>query len=202
VSDSNFEALVGGDDLQDEERARLLRAHEALLAAGPLAELPPHLAQAPHVEAAVVTLPSGRRRSYFVLAAAAAVVAFALGSATAGKKEASFDAAWTHPMRGTALAPGAKASIAGTTKNADGNWKMVIKTTGLPKLDGNQYYILWLTKHGRPIAQCGSFVVGRGTTAMVFTEPYDVHEFDGWAVTLWKGPKAPVGKPLLKTATI
>ena len=35
-----------------------------------------------------------------------------------------------------------------------------------------------------------------------YVEPYEVHEFDGWAVTLWQGAKAPVGKPLLKTATI
>lgn len=199
---NDFETLVGGDDLRDEERARLLLAHEALLSAGPLAELPPHMAEAPHVGAAVVALPSGRRRSYFVLAAAVALVAFALGSATAGKKEAPFAAAWTHPMVGTQLAPGAKATIAGSKKDSAGNWKMVFKTTGLPKLHGKQYYVLWLTKNGRPVAVCGSFVVGDGTTVASFAEPYEVHEFDGWAVTLWKGPRAPVGKPLLQTATI
>jgi hypothetical protein len=200
---SDFETLVGGTDLGDEERARLLRAHDALLGAGPLAALPPHMAEAPHVTAEVVPLPSGRRRSYLLIAAAVALVAFALGSATAGKKEAApFHAAWTHPMRGTPLAPQARATISGTEKDAAGNWKMLFKTTGLPKLSGKEYYVLWLTKHGRPIAECGSFVVGDGTTVAAFAEPYEVHEFDGWVVTRWKGPKAPVGKPLLKTATI
>ena len=199
---TDFETIAGGPDLGEDERARLLTAHEAVLAAGPLAELPPHLAQAPKVEAAVVPFPSGRRRSYYIIAAAVALVAFALGSATAGKKEPKFAAAWTHPMVGTALAPGAKATIAGTTKDSAGNWDMLFKTTGLPKLHGKQYYVLWLTKHGHPVAVCGSFLVGDGTTAATFVEPYEVHEFDGWAVTLWKGPRAPVGKPLLQTATI
>lgn len=199
---TDFETLAGGPDLGEDERARLLTAHEAVLAAGPLAELPSHLAHAPKVEAAVVPFPSGRRRSYFVIAAAVALVAFALGSATAGKKEARFDAAWTHPMRGTPLAPIARATISGTERDSAGNWKMLLKTTGLPTLSGKQYYVLWLTKHGRPVAECGTFLVGDGTTVATFAEPYEVHEFDGWVVTLWKGPKAPVGKPFLKTATI
>jgi Anti-sigma-K factor rskA, C-terminal len=201
-NDLDFETLAGGADLAETDRMRLLLAHEAVVAAGPLAELPPHMAQAPQVEAEVVALPSGRRRSYFLAAAAVALVAFAIGTATAGKKQARFAAAWTQPMAGTALAPGAKATIAGTTKDSAGNWKMLFKTTGLPKVSGKQYYVLWLTKHGRPIVPCGSFLVGDGTTVATYVEPYEVHEFDGWAVTLWNGPKAPVGKPLLKTATI
>jgi hypothetical protein len=203
VSERDFETMAGGPDLGEAERMRLLRAHDAVIAAGPLAELPPHMAQAPQVGAEVVALPSGRRRSYLLVAAAVALVAFAIGSATAGRKQAApFAAAWTHPMTGTALAPGAKATIAGTETDSAGNWKMLFKTTGLPKVHGHQYYVLWLTKHGRPVAMCGSFLVGDGTTVATYVEPYEVHEFDGWAVTLWEGPKAPVGKPLLKTATI
>ena len=39
----NFDELAGGDDLSPEEAARLERVHDLLVAAGPPAELPPHL---------------------------------------------------------------------------------------------------------------------------------------------------------------
>jgi hypothetical protein len=198
----DFESLVGGADLAEDERARLLAAHEALLIAGPPAELSPALARAPRVDAAVVAFPSGRRRATWLLAAAVALVAFALGTATSQKSGGAFAATWTHEMRGTTAAPKAWAAISGTKKDAAGNWKMLLKTTGLPKLQGKDYYILWLTKHGRPVAQCGTFVVGGGTTVATFAEPYEVKEFDGWVVTLWRGPKAPQGPALLKTASV
>ena len=38
-----FDELAGGDDLSPEEAARLERVHDLLVAAGPPAELPPHL---------------------------------------------------------------------------------------------------------------------------------------------------------------
>jgi hypothetical protein len=198
----DFESLVGEGDLPAEERARLLSVHEALIIAGPPAELPPALARAPHVEAEIVRFPSGRRRATWAVAAAVALVAFALGTATSQKKEQAFAAAWTHEMQGTAAAPHAWASISGTKRDSAGNWKMLFKTTGLPQLHGNEYYILWLTKHGRPVAECGSFLVNGDTTVATFAEPYEVHEFDGWVVTRWRGPKTPTGPALLKTPTV
>ena len=39
-----------------------------------------------------------------------------------------------------------------------------------------------------------------GTTVATFAEPYEVHEFDGWVVTRWRAPKAPLGPALLKTS--
>jgi hypothetical protein len=198
----DFESLVGGDDLDAQERARLLAAHEALLIAGPPAELPPALVRAPRPEAVVVALPSGRRRSTLLVAAAIALVAFALGTATSRKSGDAFAATWTHELRGTAAAPHAWAAISGTKKDRAGNWKMLLKTTGLPQVHGKKYYVLWLTKHGRPVAQCGTFLVGDGTTVATFVEPYEVQEFDGWAVTLWRGPKTPTGPALLRTAAV
>jgi hypothetical protein len=103
-------------------------------------------------------------------------------------------------MRPTAAAPNAWASLSGTQRDSAGNWKMLLKTGGLPQLAGKQYYILWLTKNGRPVAACGTFLVGDGTTVETFAEPYEVHDFDGWVVTKWSGPKAPMGPALLKTS--
>ncbi len=73
----DFRELVG-DDLPDEERARLERVHELLVAAGPPPELPPALVE-PDLEPrdldprdeSVKFLP--RRRAGFVLGIAAAV---------------------------------------------------------------------------------------------------------------------------------
>jgi hypothetical protein len=198
----DFESLAGGPDLGEEERSRLLTAHEALLAAGPPAELSPRLARAPRVDAHVVRIPSGRRRAMMVLAAALALVAFTVGASLNRPGSTAFAAAWTHPMKGTAAAPNAVATISGTKKDSAGNWQMRLQAAGLPKLRGREYYILWLTKHGRPIAECGSFVVGDGATVETFAEPYEVHEFDGWVVTRWRGPKSPTGPALLKTQTV
>ena len=199
----DFESLVGGADLSDQERTTLLATHEALLLAGPPPELPPHLERAPRPDAAVVPFPQGRRRALALLAAAIALVAFSLGAAVSSKQSGGkFAAAWTEPMHGTPIAPKAQASISGSKRDRAGNWKMLIKTSGLPDLRGKEYYVLWLTKHGRPIAQCGTFKVHSGTTVETFSEPYELHEFDGWVVTLWRGPKAKPGPALLRTATI
>jgi hypothetical protein len=198
----DFESLIGEGELPEEERGRLLAAHEALIIAGPPAELPPALARAPRVEAEIVPFPSGRRRATWVAVAAAAVFAFALGTATSHRNSQAFAAAWTHELRGTAAAPHAWASISGTTRDSAGNWKMLFKTTGLPQLHGHEYYILWLTKHGKPVAACGSFLVNDGTTVATFAEPYEVQEYDGWVVTRWRGRGTPRGPALLKTPRV
>jgi hypothetical protein len=203
VNTPDFEAIAGGDDLDEREREQLLAAHEALLEAGPLPELPPNLANAPRMDRGeVVKLPNTRRRATILIAAAIALVAFALGAVTNGKDSGAFAAAWSYRMHGTANAPQAKALLEGSAKDASGNWTMRLTTTGLPQLQGIQYYEVWLTKNGKPVAQCGSFVVGSGTTVATFAEPYHVKAFDGWVVTLWRGPKSAKGPALLQTKTI
>jgi hypothetical protein len=202
VSTPDFEELIGAAELDPDERSMLLGAHEALLAAGPPAELPPRLARAPRPAAAVVSLPSGRRRSMLLLAAAIALVAFTFGTAVGHRNGQAFAASWKKEMHGTPVAPHATALISGSKANRSGNWTMLLQTAGLPRLQGKQYYILWLTKHGKPVVQCGSFVVGSGVTAERFAEPYEVKEFDGWVVTLWRGPSSKPGPVLLRTPQI
>lgn len=202
MSTPDFEELVGGADLEEAERRELLVAHEALLAAGPPAELSPRLARAPRPGATVAALPSGRRRSALLLAAAIALVAFAFGASVGHDSDQAFAATWQKEMRGTAVTPNAHAWISGSKADRAGNWKMLLKTEGLPRLQGKQYYVVWLTKDGKPIAECGSFVVGGDTTVATFTEPYEVKEFDGWVVTLWRGPRSGIGPALLRTAKV
>jgi hypothetical protein len=202
VTGPDFEAIVGGDDLAPDERERLLGAHEALLIAGPPAELTAVLARVPRPGGEVRPFPSGRRRSFFTLVAAAVIVAFSLGVAVANRSPDAFAASWTKPMHGTGVAPHASASLSGAKPDRAGNWRMLVKVNGLPKLHGKQYYVLWLTRDGKAIAECGTFKVGPGATVATFTEPYKIKDFDGWVVTIWRGPRSGVGPVVLRTETV
>ena len=78
MSGPDFRELVG-DDLPAEERARLQRIHEQLVAAGPPPELPPALQDPPAAGGSVSWLPRRRLGAALVLAAALALSAFAAG---------------------------------------------------------------------------------------------------------------------------
>jgi hypothetical protein len=199
----DFDELVG-TDVDPEERARLLRAHEMLIAAGPLPELPPSLAEPGESEAEVITPFFNRRRNatLAVLAAAIAAAAFGIGYLTGDRGGTAFAVRKTVVMHGTAGAPaGAIASIGLGTKDAAGNWKMLVRVSNLKKLPPGGYYTLWLTRKGRAVAPCGSFVVvgGNKTTAVRFTVAYKLKNYDGWVVTEQKRGDHGTGSVLLKT---
>src|SRR5215217_8174140 len=111
----DFEELVG-DDLGSDERNRLRRAHDLLIAAGPLPELPPSLADphAPYDEPSSPFFNRRRNATLAVLAAAIAAAAFGIGYLTGDRGNGdSFAARQTVVMHGTPAAPaGAIGSIA------------------------------------------------------------------------------------------
>jgi hypothetical protein len=200
----DFEELVG-TDLEPEERERLRRAHDLLVAAGPLPELPPALADpAQPPEAEIVPFWNRRRNATIaVLAAALAAAAFGIGYLTGDRGGGkSFAEARTIEMRGTAAAPaGAVGSIALGSRDDAGNWPMLVRVSNLDKLQRGAYYTLWLTEKGRPRAPCGSFVVRGGDkrTEVTFTVAYKRADYDGWVVTLQhRGDRKP-GRVLLRT---
>jgi hypothetical protein len=199
----DFDELVG-TDLDDEERGRLLRAHELLIAAGPLPELPPSLAEpgAAEAEAEIITPFFNRRRNatVAVLAAALAAAAFGIGYLT-GNKSGGFAERKTVVMHGVAGAPaGAIASIALGSRDDAGNWQMLVRVSHLKKLPAGGYYTLWLTRKGRPVAPCGSFKVsGETTTEVRFTVAYKLKGYDGWVVTEQTRGHRESGPVLLKT---
>jgi hypothetical protein len=177
----DFDELVGAD-LPAAERVRLLRAHEALLAAGPPPELPPSLEHPPDPEPRVSFLPQRRRFTAIGIAAALALAAFG-GGWLAGGRGGGFHAAFTKPMHGTALAPSALATIRIADKDGAGNWPMRFSVNGLKALPAGGYYELYLSRHGKPIATCGTFTVHGGTTVVRLNAPYNLRKFDGWLVT-------------------
>jgi Anti-sigma-K factor rskA len=188
----DFDRLVG-DDLEPEERVRLLRVHEMLLEAGPPPELTPDLRTAPTQatpRANVIAIPRRRRAAVLLIAAAFVLAVFGAGWLGGAHGKAA------HVERTIAMfgPGGARASLAVLRADKAGNWPMVMKITGLAALPASQTYALWLTKHGKLEASCGNFTVGKGTTTVDLNAPYHLKEYDGWIIV-----RNGTAKPLLTT---
>jgi hypothetical protein len=198
----DFDELVG-TDLQPEERDRLRRAHDLLIAAGAPPELPPGLADPVGPPQAEVIPFWNRRRNaaIAVLAAALAALAFGIGYLTGHSKSGNDFAAGTVVMRGTVAAPEAVGSIQLGAKDDAGNWPMLVRVSNLDKLPKGGYYTLWLTRKGRAVAPCGSFLVRGGDhpTEVHFTVGYKRSNFDGWVVTKQLRGQHEPGRVQLKT---
>jgi Anti-sigma-K factor rskA len=168
----DFDDLVGGD-LEPEERARLERVHELLIAAGP----PPE-----PVEAPVALRPARRRGPLLALAAALAVAAFAVGAAIADSRSGR-DVDFTETMAGTAAATDASARIAVFDLDDAGNWPMELTVAGLPPTKSGRPFELWLTREGELAALCGGFFTDEnGSASVPMNAPYRFDEFDGWVI--------------------
>jgi hypothetical protein len=187
----NFDELIGPPSEQDEqvERERLRRVHDLLLQAGPPPELSPQIEAGPTF-AMMLQRPRRRaRRGITLLAATVAVaaLAFLAGYATGndGGNGNGAPKGRTLSLIGTKAAPGAFASLRIEPADAAGNWPMLISVTGLPKLPPGGYYTVYLVRHGKPLAPCGTFVVAdKGSGAPVWLNaPYELHKGDSWVVT-------------------
>jgi len=186
----DLDALVGAD-LAPEERARLIRVHEMLLAAGPPPELTPDLRKAKvPAPISVLALPKRRRAAALLIAAAFVLAVFGAGW-LGGAHSRTAHVERTIAMSGPR---GAHASLAVLRADRAGNWPMVMKIAGLAALPTGQTYTLWLTKRGRLEASCGTFTVGDGTTTVDLNAPYHLKEYDGWIVV-----RSGTRQPLLTT---
>jgi len=197
----DFDELVG-QDLEPNERARLLRAHELLVAAGPPPELPPSLAHPSEPREAEVVPFFNRRRhaTVAVLAAALAIALFGGGYLAGHHSRGGSSTERSIPMRATKVAPtGAIGSIALGSKDDAGNWPMLVRVSNLKKLPPRGYYVLWLSRKGRPIAPCGGFVVEGSETEVHLNAPYKLNRFDGWVLTVQKPGQRRPGPIVLET---
>jgi hypothetical protein len=185
VSDKpDFRELVG-EDLSPEERSRLERVHDLLVAAGPPPELPPSLVQPDldaREESAVAFLPRRRTGLLLGLAAAIALVAFVLGY-VGGRVGDNFPTAGKVAMHGTALASSATGTIQIGEIDSSGNWPLRLVVHGLKPLPRGQYYEMFLTRNGKRAATCGTFRISSGDSVRL-NAPYNLRRFDGWVVTL------------------
>ncbi len=182
----DFNELVG-EDLPAAETERLRRAHDHLLAAGPLPELPPGLAE-PSLgerrtrqdENVYQLLPKRRTGAALAIAAAIALVAF-LGGYLSGYRHDGFTAQYSVPMHASA-GLGGSAQIKIGERDSHGNLPLRLEVKGLPKLKAG-YYEMYLT-HGKQIWTCGTFAAeGQKTVKVRLSIPYNVQNGDGWIVT-------------------
>ena len=179
----NFRDLVG-DDVPEEDRARLERVHDLLVAAGPPPELPPSLAE-PTTESPGVDVPFLPRRrigAAIGLAAAVGFVAF-IGGFIAGHTGEQFRKTFDVPMHGTTLARGASATIQVGKLDESGNWPLRLTVRGLKPLPKGSVYEMYLTHHGHPAATCGTFSIRRPSETVRLNAPYNLRTYDGWVVT-------------------
>jgi anti-sigma-K factor RskA len=197
----DFRELVG-EDVPAAERERLRRVHDLLVAAGPPPELSPALERAPGTADTVSFLPRRRRGAALLLAAALAAAVFGGGflAGAVTHDGGTNSAAIVVSMHGTGSAPNALASIQLDDVDSAGNWPMRFTVQGLPRLPRGGYYELYLTRHGRIAASCGTFNVRGGKTTVTLNAPYKLKSFDGWVVTRHlPGRPEEASRPLLTT---
>jgi Anti-sigma-K factor rskA len=196
-----------GTEVPPAERDRLRGVHQLLVKAGPPPELSPELEKVPWPDDALAPLglrrrEPERRRAWLPLLAAATIglfIGFFAGQ-TGDNRSTSIDSVATKHMHGTALARGAVAAIEIGRRGADGNWPMIVTVTNLPSLPNGGYYDLWLSRHGKPIALCGSFNVKQGTETVVrLSAAYSLTRFDGWVITRRVAGQQDTSKQVLLT---
>lgn len=183
----DFDELVGSD-LPPEERERLLRVHDLLVAAGPPPDYAPEAPPVP-AEATIVRFPRPKR---FALVAVAAALAVALFGAGFFVGDRSGGPERTVAMAGTAQASAASASLELFPIDEAGNWPMKLEVSGLMPAVSGRPYELWLAKGGRLAALCGSFRARPDGTARVpMNAPYKLSDFDSWVI-VEEGTKTPL----------
>jgi hypothetical protein len=176
----DFRELVGGD-LTPEEELELARVDSLLRSVPrPATEVPGSLTHA--VERIGTATPIWTRRRVLAAVALAATLA-ALFFGAGRWLDRGFDARASVQMTAGKSAPGASANIElGPRDEATGNWKMRLVVDGLPHLNGNEYYVLWLARNGEYAGACGTFNVN-GRTTVDLTASYDLSEYDTWVIT-------------------
>jgi hypothetical protein len=199
----DFDELVGRE-ATGEERERLRRTHELLLAAGPPPELSPELEAGPTLALTLGRRRRGhhRRRVALLLAASIAVALVFLGGYIAGNRGGSATPSGSRviQLRGTSAAPNALASLRLDPEDVAGNWPMTLNVTGLPKLSGEASYAVYLVRNGKPYAPCGSFLVAGTHNGVTVTlnDPYEYQRGDTWIVTRQASGQSGPGQAVLR----
>jgi hypothetical protein len=189
----DFDDLIEGVETP-EERERLRRVHDLLVAAGPPPELSATLASAPDApapaeESDVSWLPRRRLR-------AGAVLAFGLAAAAFGTGYLFGNNASDEPSASAPTAPARVVSLRGSDdgtsgaiirlgrRDASGNWPMTVTVRGLAHLGHGDYYALALTEKGKPVVTCGTFNTAvKGATTVRMVAAYDLEEYESWVIT-------------------
>jgi hypothetical protein len=189
----DFDAFM--DDASPEERERLRRVHDLLVAAGPPPELPPALAEPPpeRRERAPIltTLPRRRLGATLTAAIGLAAAAFGIGYLIGAGNEGTpggTEFTTVIEMKATSNArEGAAAVLRLGQKEEGGNIPMLLAASGLDPVPEGGYYELWLTKKvgKKQIKEvsCGTFIASDRDLSVRLNAPYTLERFTGWIIT-------------------
>jgi hypothetical protein len=135
----------------------------------------------------VTWLPRRRLGAGLVLVGAVLAATFGLGYLAGGSgSDGAERTAGVQIARSVALTGEGNASAVVNVgrRDADGNWPMILTVHGLAPLTEGDYYVLALSKKGKPIVTCGTFnVSSRGQRTLRLSAAYNLKGFDGWVVT-------------------
>jgi hypothetical protein len=179
---TKFRDLVG-DDMTPEERAELERVDRLLRSVpAPPTEVPRSLT---HAVGRIGTQSRFWTPRRLALVAATAIL-LAVGSFGVGRWSGLGSPSYARAvtLQPTDDAPSARAVVKLGDRNEEtGNWSLQLDVSGLPKLTGDDYYVLWLAKDGEYAATCGTFNVGSGETTVKMTASYRLSDFDDWVIS-------------------
>jgi hypothetical protein len=193
----DFDRLVDVEGMTPDERARLERVHDLLVAAGPPSELPTGLEQPP---AQVIQFPVWRRRSPLVaaFAAAVAVAAAAFGGGYFVGHENGMHITQVVALRG---GQNELASLRVGPSDRVGNTPMILSVKGLPEQDDHGYYELFTWRDGKPSFPCTGFKMIGGKTTVHFTVPYELQPGTKLVITFVERGKVDwPGKVVMRSA--
>ncbi len=137
---------------------------------GPAAPAPTDLAAARTAKAARAEHRPVWRRSALLVAAAVAVVAMAF-SAVLLLQNSSAQPRFDVALAATDLAPGASGSA--DMVRTDSGWRITLHATGLPRLDGGNFYQAWLRNADGVLVPIGTFNEGTDVTLWAGVSPKD-----------------------------
>jgi len=112
-----------------------------------------------------------RRRPWIIVAAAAAAVLVVVGLAVSRSNGGGSPQRFAATLTGTDLAPGASGSA--TLTRTDAGWRIVLDTTGLPRLDNGRYYQAWLKNAAGVLVPTGTFNQGPTVTLWAGVSPVE-----------------------------
>jgi Anti-sigma-K factor rskA, C-terminal len=189
------ETLPAGADSSQVERTRALLGDPDLWA-----EPSPELEQ--RVIDAVLGGPRPVRRAprHWLrnsLVAAAAAVVLAIGLATVISNDRSRPVEFAATLQGTELAPAATGSV--TMTQTVSGWRIHLRASGLPRLDGGSYYQGWLKNDAGTLVPIGTFNQATDVTLWAGVPPSDYPTITITRQSATSGPASSGQKVLLGT---
>jgi hypothetical protein len=189
------DALPAGADSSQVERTRALLGDPDLWA-----EPSPDLEQRV-VDAVLGGAPQVRRapgnRLWYSLVAAAAAVVLAIGLATVISSHRGHPVEFAATLQGTELAPAATGSV--TMTQTSSGWRIHLQASGLPRLDGGNYYQGWLKNDAGTLVPIGTFNQSTDVTLWSGVPPSDYPTITITRQSATSGPASSGQKVLVGT---